>query len=560
MPLPVNFEGLLDHSPNPYVLLDRGLTIVWTNRAYLRVTGRTAEDIRGRNLFEAFPGDPNDPDQRSVRELQASFDRVLLERKPDVLALIHYAIPRQTPEGTVFDDRYWSATHTPVLGEHGEVTHILQHTVDVTELQHLKKALSAAEAASEAGLPLAQVEEGVFRRAQVLQQANRTLEAEGRQLRRLFDQAPGFMAVLGGPEHVFLMANAAYTQLVGHREVVGKPVAEALPEVVGQGFLDLLGQVYASGVPFVGRGVGVHLRREPDAEPEEVFVDFVYQPVIEPDGSTAGIFVQGHDVTEQHRAQQELLDLNYTLEERVARRTEELEARNRELQEFAYVVTHDLREPLRKVQTFADFIVTRYGGALGEDGRAYLARIPAATHRMADLIEDLLDYFRVSTRERDAVPVDLAQLALEVVHDLQARIEETEARVEIGALPTVAGDAVMLRQLLQNLVGNALKFHRPGIPPEVIVDAQVEGEGPLRMLHLEVRDNGIGFAPEHADRIFAPFQRLHSREEYEGTGIGLTICRRVAERSGGTITAESTPDVGTTFTVRLPLLSNGRAA
>jgi len=453
----------------------------------------------------------------------------------------------------VFEDRYWSATHTPLLDEHGGVSHILQHTVDVTELQQLKKALSAAEAASEAGLPLAQLEGGVFRRAQALQKANRTLEAESRQLRRLFDQAPGFMAVLRGQDHVFLLANEAFHQLVGHRHVVGHPVAEALPEVVEQGFTELLDQVCTTGVPFVGRGVGVHLQREPQADPEEVFVDFIYQPIFEANGLVSGIFVQGHDVTEQRRAQQELLGLNRTLEERVARRTEELEARNRELQEFAYVVTHDLREPLRKVQTLTDYVVSRYGGRLGEDGRAHLARIPAATHRMAALVEDLLNYFRVSTRERETGPVALDRLVYEVIRDLDTRLEETGGRVTTADLPTVEGDAVMLRQLLQNLVSNAVKFHRPGVPPEVAVEGRVDAEGPAPMLHLEVRDNGIGFAAEHADRIFAPFQRLHTREAYDGTGIGLTICRRIAERSGGTITAESTPGEGTTFIVRLPL-------
>lgn len=293
---PIDFKALFDSSPNPYVLLLPDFTIAGMNEAYLRVTMRTREDIIGRNMFEAFPGEG-----ASVEQLRASLERALRSGTRDHLALIHYDIPR--PDGNGLEERFWSATHTPLLDAAGEVAYILQHTVDVTELHRLRMAARATYTPS--GLE-AQVEGDVFRRAQAVQEANRSLDAERRHLRSLFEQAPGFMAVLSGPEHRFELANAAYSQLIGNRNVLGKPVREALPDVAGQGFFELLDNVYATGQPFVGRALRVSLRQGPDVAPEEHYVDLVYQPIISADGVVTGIFVQGHDITERILAEQAL--------------------------------------------------------------------------------------------------------------------------------------------------------------------------------------------------------------------------------------------------------------
>jgi len=551
--VPIDFEALFDASPNPYMLLDPALTFVGVNAAYLRATGRTRDELIGRNIFEAFPGNPADPDDGSVRQLRASFERVLATKAPDTIALIRYAIPRDTPEGVVFDERYWSATHTPLLDETGEVAQILQHTVDVTELQQLRKALRAAEQERDAYVTPEQLEGSLLSRARAVQEANETLEAQWKRLRRLFEQAPGFIAALEGPDHVFVMANEAYRKLVGHREVLGLPVREALPEVVEQGFVSLLDRVFTTGEPFLGRGVSVLLQHAPGQPFEEVFVDFVYQPIVEADGSVSGVFVEGHDVTEQIRAQRELQELNTSLEERVAERTAQLEARNRELQDFAYVASHDLQEPLRKISTFAEMVRSDYGERIDEQGRYYLERMQDAAQRMARLINGLLIYSRTSTQAPRFARVDLDDLARDVLNDLQLRLEETDGRVEVEELPEVEADALQMRQLFQNLIGNALKFHRDGVPPVVEVTGTLEPDKGTPFCRIEVRDNGIGFEARHIERMFAPFQRLHHRSRYEGTGIGLAICKRIAERHGGTLTATSTPGQGSTFTICLPL-------
>jgi light-regulated signal transduction histidine kinase (bacteriophytochrome) len=222
------------------------------------------------------------------------------------------------------------------------------------------------------------------------------------------------------------------------------------------------------------------------------------------------------------------------------------------------VASHDLQEPLRKVQAFGDRLKAKCGDALSADARDYLERILGATSRMQTLINDLLTFSRVETRGQPFVPVDLSAVAHEVLGDLEVLIEQTGGRVEVGDMPRVDADPTQVRQLLQNLIGNALKFHKPGRPPVVRVRGRrLEGEGGLggddARCEITVDDDGIGFDEKYLDRIFTIFQRLHGRGEYEGTGIGLAVCRRIVERHGGQITARSAPGLGAAFVITLPV-------
>ena len=239
-------------------------------------------------------------------------------------------------------------------------------------------------------------------------------------------------------------------------------------------------------------------------------------------------------------------------EARLQTYSESLERSNRELQEFAQIASHDLQEPLRKIQAFGDLLRNECGEALTSDGQRYLASILNAAGRMRSLVNALLALARVATRGKPFVPVDLDVLVREVLGDLETRIADTHAAVEVGKLPMVMGDAAQLRQVFQNLIANALKFHREGVIPVVQVCSEQPPAGTNMGATVTVTDNGIGFAEKYLDRIFLPFERLHSRQQYDGTGMGLTICRRILERHGGSITAASSCGTGTTFLLTLP--------
>ena len=279
--------------------------------------------------------------------------------------------------------------------------------------------------------------------------------------------------------------------------------------------------------------------------------------------------VVGNAVVKGERAvaeqAEQLQEAHDTLENRVRERTAELATSmealgrsNRELEQFASVASHDLQEPLRKIQAFGDRLQAKYADGLGEQGRGYVERMQASAARMRNLIDALLAFSRVTTKAQPFVPVDLAATAREVVSDLEGRLQQSGGRVEVGSLPTIDADPSQMRQLLQNLVANALKFHKPGEPPLVRVEARLvngaSGNGLTDLRYeIAVSDNGIGFDEIYLDRIFEVFQRLHSRQEYEGTGVGLAICHRIVERLGGSITAKSAPDQGATFLVTLPV-------
>lgn len=258
----------------------------------------------------------------------------------------------------------------------------------------------------------------------------------------------------------------------------------------------------------------------------------------------------------------ELARLSATLEQRVHEMTREvreknaiLQRSNEDLEEFAYIASHDLQEPLRKIKSFGDMLVSTYQNALGAEGQDYLKRMQKAAGRMQSLITDLLTFARVSSKARPFVPVDLSEITAEVLCDLESRIKSTNGSVNVQPLPTIESDAIQMRQLMQNLIGNGLKFHRNGIPPFVSVEGHVRqnrSDEP-EFCEITVSDNGIGFEEKFRDRIFTPFQRLHGLGQYEGTGIGLAICKKIVERHSGTITARSTPGEGTTFIITLPI-------
>ena len=353
--------------------------------------------------------------------------------------------------------------------------------------------------------------------------------------REILDTMADALLVLDATGCIRVLNNAA-RELLGYKDsdLIGRSI-DRLEEVHGD---DTISRTLRD---LVRRGAirdQERLLRHSDGTP--IHVSISVSPVSESDVQEGAVVIV-RDIRERKRAEEELRSALTRLEQS-----------NRELEDFAYVASHDLQEPLRKIQAFGDLLRSRHAEALPEQARDYIERMQSAARRMQILINDLLSFSRVTTKAQPFVRVDLSAVAREVAKDLETRAHDSGGTLHIGPLPVIDADPLQMRQLLQNLAANALKFHRPDVPPRVDVQGAIE-DGFCR---ITVTDNGIGFDEKYAERIFTMFERLHSREKYEGTGIGLAICRKIAERHGGEIRARGVPGEGATFTVTLPVRQN----
>ncbi|NEX62575.1 hybrid sensor histidine kinase/response regulator [Noviherbaspirillum galbum] len=375
---------------------------------------------------------------------------------------------------------------------------------------------------------------------QVLAEKYRNEENE--RFRTLFEQAPGFMAILRGPEHFFDLTNGAYQQLVGHRSVLGKSAREALPEVVDQGFIRLLDRVYDTGEPFVGRAVAIKLQRERDGPLEERFLDFVYQPIRDAQGAVTGIFAEGSDVTERKQAEDDLRNAN------------------RQKDEFLAMLAHELRNPLAPITTAAELLRLGHLDAKGlQNASAIISR--QAEH-MTALVDDLLDMSRVT---RGLITLDQEELDINAV--VTSAVEQVRGLIDSrrhwltlqlsGEPAHVMGDRTRLVQVFSNILNNAAKY----TPPKGEITLRVEVDS--GNVEVTVRDNGTGIAPEvlpHIFDLFAQADRTLARSQ-GGLGIGLSLVKSLVALHGGSVLAESEGvEMGSRFTVRLPRLAEAEPA
>jgi PAS domain S-box-containing protein len=366
--------------------------------------------------------------------------------------------------------------------------------------------------------------------------AERYREEENERFRALFEQAPGIMAVLRGPEHVFELTNQSYLQLIGHRQIVGKAAREALPEVVGQGFFELLDRVYTTGEPFVGHALPVRLQREPNGPLDERYIDFVYQPIRDANGAVSGIFVEGSDVTLRKQVE------------------DELRAANRQKDQFLAMLAHELRNPLAPIMTAAQLLKV---GTLEPKSVANASEIIVrqASH-MTDLVNDLLDVSRVT---RGLVALEKEELDLNVI--VGAAVEQVRPLIDArrhsltlqlsGRSAHVIGDRTRLVQVISNILNNAAKYTAPGgrITLSVTVDEQ--------QVQVGVRDNGVGIAPDILPYIFDLFTQAERTPDRSqgGLGIGLALVKSLVALHGGTVRADSAGlGQGSEFCICLPRL------
>ncbi len=326
-------------------------------------------------------------------------------------------------------------------------------------------------------------------------------------------------------------------------EVVGQPISILVPPDCSNEVPQLLDRIR--------RGERLEhyetIRIRKDGRP--VTVSMTLSPIKDASGQIVGASIIARDITERRRAEQELNQYREHLEELVAQRTDELARSNKDLEQFAYVASHDLQEPLRMVAGYLELLRDRYQGRLDDKADKYIGYAVDGAERMSVLIRDLLAYSRVNTRGEQLQPVN-AQEALDfALRNLRSAVEDSKATITHDPLPVVRADRTQLAQVFQNLVGNAIKFRCPDRPPRIHISA---GQDHGQRL-FAVQDNGIGFKEEYKEKLFLIFQRLHSRGKYPGTGIGLAICKRIVERHGGRIWAAGEPDKGSIFYFTIPM-------
>jgi light-regulated signal transduction histidine kinase (bacteriophytochrome) len=292
---------------------------------------------------------------------------------------------------------------------------------------------------------------------------------------------------------------------------------------------------------------------------EKVFMNFSYEPLRESDGTISGVMALATDVTDQVLTRMQIEAVVEQRTKELAETNEILKITNKELQrsnsnleEFAHAASHDLKEPIRKIQFFTSLLKEQLNIQLKEDQTRSFNKIENATLRMGNLIDDLLLYSHVSHRPHELESIDLNQKVQNVLEDLDLDIQGKTAKVTVGKLPVVQGYRRQLQQLFQNLISNALKYSKADIPPLIEISGRKVTKHQKTYHVIDIKDNGIGFEPHYSDKIFQMFARLHGKQEYSGTGVGLSIVKKVVENHNGFIDVESTPGKGSTFSVYLP--------
>ena len=396
----------------------------------------------------------------------------------------------------------------------------------------------------------AELEAQVDTRAAEIKTAQAALHVSEAQYRDLYENAPDMYCLVDAVTGAVLLCNDTFAEAtrLAKDEIVGRPMLNLYtPDTRAEAERAFKAFLHTGEL----RGVELRLMTGDDSG-IDVSLD------VSAVRDEFGEILHGRSVLRD-------ISLRKEAEEAQLRYAASLEQSNRELQDFAYVASHDLQEPLRKIQAFGDLLVTDHGSEFEGDAKDYLRRMQAAAARAQSLIGALLKLSRVSTRARPFEDVPLSEVADDVVEDLDTQISAVGGLVHIAPLPTVIADPSQIHQLLQNLIANALTFHHPERPPRVRVEGEIVDIGDPRAAGLvgrrewcvlSVQDNGVGFDEKHADRIFTPFQRLHSVETSGGTGIGLAICKRIVELHGGRIEATSSPDGGATFVVVIPAASH----
>lgn len=391
--------------------------------------------------------------------------------------------------------------------------------------------------------------------------ARKKVEQSEAMLRNIILKAPVAMCILKGPAFVVEIANERMFRLWGkdRDELIHRPIFEGLPEARHQGFEEILARVYTTGESFTAEAVRIALPR--NGTIQNVFVNFLYEAYREADGTISGVMAVASDVTEQAKARHRIEELVEERTRKLAESNINLKRSNDELAQFAYIASHDLQEPARKISTFTEMLKKSLK-VPDERTKTLLQKIESSSTRMLALIRGILTYSQLRKEQQQVSRIDLNQVVRTVMEDFELLIEEKNAIIEWIKLPVIAGISLQINQLFANLISNALKFSHKDRQPRITITCTVASQGDVQNYPeleadtdyyiISFRDNGIGFNQKNARQIFDIFQRLHGKTEYEGTGIGLAMCKKIAQNHYGHIVAESQENEGSVFHVFLP--------
>jgi PAS domain S-box-containing protein len=376
-------------------------------------------------------------------------------------------------------------------------------------------------------------------------------ESENR-FRMLIQEAPVATCLFVGRELKIEVANDKIIAIMGKgHAVLGRPLAQAIPELVGQPFLLELEQVFNTGETYENRNAPAKLMV--DGVLTTFYVDYIFKPLKNADGEVYAILDMTIDVTDHVLARKALQESEERLEYLIEERTRELQRSNEDLQQFAHVASHDLKEPVRKIMVFASRLESEMKHHSTEKAKIYFDKIQSASQRIYTMVEGVLAYSGINNAYQLIEQVDLNVVLKNVEADLELNIQETGAKIRYGKLPVISGASVLLHQLFFNLITNSIKFAGKGKNPVIDISSEVYTDNGKEIASIVLKDNGIGFDNQDAERIFQTFTRLNSKDSFEGTGLGLSLCKKIVERHEGTITARSDEHKGAVFIITLPV-------
>lgn len=596
----IDYRSLFEAAPGLFLILRPNtpkFTIVTASDAYLEATMTRRDDICGHDLFEIFPDNPDDATADGTSNLRRSLETVIGLKEPNRMGTQKYDIRRPIEQGGGFEVRYWSPLNTPLLDRNNEVKYIIHRVEDITELVGLqKKAAEDIEAkrlsekkmqemqaesdeksliiknsqdrinnlldilikytkldfsekitVSENGDELDAIAVGLNTLSEELAAAR---EAEEIQINHIKEINHFLDAILENIPNMVFMKDAAQLRFVRLNKAGERLLGLTRDKLIGHNDFDFFPKEQADF--FTKKDKEALTKNDVTDIPEEM-IETSYGPrwlhtkkipLFDVNGAPTHLLGISEDITEKKEDEEKILQLNNELSHNV----QQLESVNKELESFSYSVSHDLRAPLRAIDGYARIIEEDYGQVLDTEGKRLLGAVQYNAKKMGNLIDDLLAFSRLGKKELTKTDLNMNELVEGALGEIN-RSTQHHAKVIIGPLHQAKGDYGLINQVMVNLLSNAIKYSSKKEHPQVDINSELHG----REIVYTIRDNGAGFDMRYASKLFGVFQRLHTADEFDGTGVGLAIVKRIVSKHGGKVWADSEKDMGTTFRFSLPL-------